>query len=1004
MSRMGSSDDWGDPRDGNGPRSGRGDPYGYDGGYDEGYDEGDYGSGGGGRRRDDDRGRVRLNSNQITQALRDAQQAQQDGQLDDAIQICEELLEGGVERADVRYFLGWLYQEADRWDEAAAQFELLLNDPDYSLSCYYALGQCARAQGNLEDAAHYFDEAVDRVNLDALTREESDQLLQLCQEAAEAHREMNDLEGAETIYSALLGFLRSQSWPDQVAEVERLMRETLGTEPPQPRRRARGTASRPAGGNIPQRGASRRPAPEQQPPSPLPAPAQASSARMPAALPPQPEPVPPPQPLGMGYSGPLPAAPVGPDVISSPAFVSGAMSGSFGAVSPGGPLPGMGALAGAAAYYSGSAPLAQPGDQLAQLIHNLGAGMNGVRSGINLLPEPQRSQVAQAVRDIENYVAHGLLTAAIEECLRVMEVAPQYLDVHLMLGEIYVRQGKIEQAIAKYAILIDTYMVNGRVDDAISTYRRILQLEPNNLTYRVKLIELLSRQGRIEEALQERMSAADSYLRLGYADRAIQEYEQALLASPNNVQVRLSYAMALMKAGRAPQAVGEYQRILQVDPSNILALGHWQIAQATGVGISPAVSMPGLAMPGGTGTTRVAALEVLARLLRGLRAERMRSYDDIVRLYIQSLESNPTNLDLRYALGMIHLTAGRQQEAVTSFQQAVQGQGLEVLARYGAAQAYLTSGDQGNALNAVRELEAAGAAARQAPVEPTVWAARPRFEGEEHLAPELEISMLLAKAYQASGQVDRMQSTLQAVKQQRPYNDEVYQALAEVSARQGDVQAALQEYAQLVRHYRTNRQVENAITVLKEMARLAPDDPAVRSELADIHVSRGLLDEGVAELRQLADIHMRRGQVKEAALVYQRMAEIDWGMGTRDEALTLLKQAIDYNPDDMGLRQQYVQYCLEVGRKADAAEQQTVLSRYYFASRHTKEAVASLQQLIGMDPRNFEAYDLLGQTYYSVGEYEQAARVYRNLAKVDPTNQMARARLQELQAVRTQMR
>ena len=121
---------------------------------------------------------------------------QQEGNLEEAVLVCEDLLDAGVDRSDVHYFLGWLYQESDRWDEAAAQFELLLDDPDYALSCFYALGQCSRALGNLEEAAHYFDEAVDRVNLDALTLEEVDQLLQLCQEAAEAHREMSDLEGA----------------------------------------------------------------------------------------------------------------------------------------------------------------------------------------------------------------------------------------------------------------------------------------------------------------------------------------------------------------------------------------------------------------------------------------------------------------------------------------------------------------------------------------------------------------------------------------------------------------------------------------------------------------------------------------------------------------------------------------------------------------------------------------------------------------------------------------
>jgi tetratricopeptide (TPR) repeat protein len=1007
MSRRGSSPDWDDARDMDGSRSGRSGPN---------------GSGRGG-------GRSRLSSSQIASALREAQQLQGEGELEGAIQLCEELVDSGVDRPDVHYFLGWLYQEADRWDDAATQFELLLNDPDYALSCYYALGQCARAQGNIEEAAHYFDEAVDRVNLDALALEESDQLLQLCQEAAEAHREMNDLEGAETVYTALLGFLRSQGWQEQVAEIERLMRETLGTEPPQPRRRRNTTASRPAGGNIPQRGGGRPRRPESmgdmdgpadddyampdpaassprqasqqmaaQAPQPQMPPA-AASAPMPAAQPVEMSPTP-------GFGGMGEAFGVGANAtFGSPGF-GGGMDASFGmggynnggmGMSGGlGPSTGLGALAGAASYYS-AVPPAVAGDHLSQLISNL-SGVGGMRSGINGLPEPQRSQVAQAVRDIENYVAHGLLTAAIEECLRVMEIAPQYLDVHLMLGEIYVRQGKIEQAIAKYAILIDTYTVNGRIDDAIATYRRILQLEPNNLTYRVKLIELLNRQGRTSEALDERLSAADSYMRLGYIDRAIQEYEQALLSSPNNTQVRLSYASALMKAGRAQQAIGEYQRVLQVDSSNTLALSQWQIALATGVGAGPAVSKPG------AGGSRVAALEVLGRLLRAMRSESMRNHDEIVRSYIQALDANPSNADLRYALGQVHLTAARQQEAVTCFQQAATAPGFEVLARYAAGQAYLLTGDAPSAASAVRELEEAAAAARRTPIDPAVWAARPRSDGEEHLAPEMEVSTLLARAYQLSGQVAQMQSTLQAVKDQRPVNSEVYQALAEVSARQGDVQSALQEYGQLVRTYRNNRQVENAVTVLKEMARLAPDDPAVRSELADIHISRGLLDEGMAELRHLADIHMRRGQLKDAAQVYQRMAEIDWGMENRNEALNLLRQAIQYSTDDMALRQQFVQYCLEVGKAPDATEQQTVIARFYFASRQTKEAVAALQQLIGMDPHNYEAYDLLGQTYYSVGEYEQAARVYRNLAKVDPTSAMARARLQELQAVRAQMR
>ena len=36
---------------------------------------------------------------------------------------------------------------------------------------------------------------------------------------------------------------------------------------------------------------------------------------------------------------------------------------------------------------------------------------------------------------------------------------------------------------------------------------------------------------------------------------------------------------------------------------------------------------------------------------------------------------------------------------------------------------------------------------------------------------------------------------------------------------------------------------------------------------------------------------------------------------------------------------------------------------------------------------------MLGQTYQSVGEYEQASRVYKNLGKVNPGNSVARERL-----------
>lgn len=596
------------------------------------------------------------------------------------------------------------------------------------------------------------------------------------------------------------------------------------------------------------------------------------------------------------------------------------------------------------------------------------------------LPDNIRLQVVQSMRDIQSYIDHGLLIPATEACLRVIDMAPQYLDIHQVLCEIYVRQGKIEQAITKYAILIDTYIVNGRVDDAISTYRRILQLEPNNLTYRVRLISLLASQGNKEDLLRERTLAAESYLRLGYMDRALTELEQALQEGPTIVPTRLNYALALQKLGRNQQAVAEYQRVLQIDPRNITALVRWHIAMITGIG-----------------TSRATTLEVLSRIRWQLRGEGLKNYDMVVREYNAAAEIYPNNADVRFALGQVHQQAGNFDQAIDAYQLAVRDSALEVVARASSAQCLLS---QGKPEAAIQQLEQALQAVRRGSkgaIDPAVWAARPREEGEEHQAPEVEISLSLAKAYERAGKQEKMQTILRQVKQKTSYQNEVYSALAEISSRQDDLDGALQEYADLARQYRSKRQVENALCVLKEMAQLAPQDPRAHAELADIYIGRGLLEEGIAELRLLADIYLRYDQFDEAGKTLGRIGNIYAEMGNAEEAFMNMRRAVELMPDDMALLREMVGYSWQIGRTKEAAEYQAVIARHYFETQQVKESVAALQQLIALDRNNYDAYDMLGQTYQSVGEFEQASRVYKNLARVNPDNPIARERLASLQ-------
>jgi len=1062
-------------------------------------------------------GRNRIPASQVTSVLKQAQAFQAQGRFNDAIDLCEQIVESGIDRPDARYFLGWLYQEQQRWEDAIRQFQLLLNDPDYALSCYYALGQCYRAKGDMRTAAVHFDEAVDRVNLDALTVEESDQLVQLCQEAAESHRLLGEQEQALTVYNALLGFLRSRGWSDKVAQVEFMLQQMQNapqpsqpTRPPAPQGNQgyampEQTMQQPLSdaatlsfnmGQMSQ--PTMPPAPQQVPPAPptqmvpvsnpnnaagelpdwltgilseadkaqmtntpvqqqnaqpvkpsvtemptmeqrvaLPAPdvtiSRPQSAPLVSNVAPVEPPAPPPaspawltedaKPAISGTRAlspeppaptpvaaqtppvipptqapiPAPSVPVQsvwqePIVAPLPVVPAPAPQSTPIEPPPASPIPTF-------TEATFAEPKQQPRRGAEDLLNQMaGLGTQDeelkhvaetVLTSTASLPENIRLQVVRSMQDIQKYINHGLLNSATEECLRVIDMAPQYLDVHQVLCEIYVRQGKVEQAITKYAILVDTYIVNGRTDDAIATYRRILQLEPNNLTYRMRLINLLASHGNKEDLLRERTQAAESYLRLGYMDRALTELEQALQESPTNVPTRLNYALALQKLGRSQQAVTEYQRVLQIDPRNLTALVRWHVSMTT----TP-------------GTSRSTILEVLSRVCWQLRGEGQKHYDIVAREYIQAADMYPDNADIIYSLGQIHQQAGNYDKAIDSYTQAMRDSVVEVLARTSAAYCFLV---QGKPEAAIQQLEQALQSVRRSPnaIDPGVWAARPREAGEEHQAPEVEISLMLAKAYERTGRPDKKESVLRQIRQARPGQDEVAPALTDISARQGDVPGALQEYTDLVKHYRNNRQTDNALGVLNEMVRLAPQDPRAHAELADIYVTRGHLEEGIAELRLLADIYLRRGQHEQASAALQRIGNIYAEIDNNEEALANLRRAVELNPTSMELLREVVSFCLQLSRTVDpsyskdAAKYQVIIARHYFDTQQVKESVAALQQLITIDRANYEAYDLLGQTYQSVGEYEQASRVYRNLAKVAPESDIARTRLAMLQELRT---
>ena len=165
----------------------------------------------------------------------------------------------------------------------------------------------------------------------------------------------------------------------------------------------------------------------------------------------------------------------------------------------------------------------------------------------------------------------GLRSVAI--CQKVVNLDPQQWAVRLKLAELYAAQQLPAEARAQYLLVADHHDKRGDVSQALGIFRRIADLEPDNLAMRLKLAGMFERQKFPEKAAEEYVRAAK-----GYADRnepatAVQHYARALELSPANLEARLRLAehhgrrqewQTVVGLLEAPAAAGELDTDLMV--------------------------------------------------------------------------------------------------------------------------------------------------------------------------------------------------------------------------------------------------------------------------------------------------------------------------------------------------------------------------------------------------------------------------------------------------------
>ncbi len=219
-----------------------------------------------------------------------------------------------------------------------------------------------------------------------------------------------------------------------------------------------------------------------------------------------------------------------------------------------------------------------------------------------------------------------------------------------------------------------------------------------------------------------------------------------------------------------------------------------------------------------------------------------------------------------------------------------------------------------------------------------------------------------------------------------PNDHSVYTRLADIYFRQGQLGEALQELNELLVTYQRTNDHERTLEILGHMAKLAPNNVAVRRKLSDMYLKLGMTDYGLTELNTLAELQLKAGLLKDAMSSYQKAADLYYTLGQHDRAIEILEKVVRIGPRDPEARQQLINAYVMSGKIKDAVESERSLAEMFVSEGRTEEAISALHQLLALSSEDAPGHHLLAKQLTALGKYGEAARLYARLVRLEPDN------------------
>jgi tetratricopeptide (TPR) repeat protein len=192
----------------------------------------------------------------------------------------------------------------------------------------------------------------------------------------------------------------------------------------------------------------------------------------------------------------------------------------------------------------------------------------------------------------QKYASQGKLAQAIAQYQEILRRDAHDQTTLMTLGDLYVQAGEIPRAVEQFERLGELFLTDGFTSKAIAIYKKIAKLQPSGTAPLERLADLYAQQGVLSEARPLYLQVAETQIRLRRTDAAVSTLRKLLEVEPENLRVQTRLADLYVSLGRTRDAAAAYlvgaqrmfdhgnaeeaerlaARALEVDPGNSVAI------------------------------------------------------------------------------------------------------------------------------------------------------------------------------------------------------------------------------------------------------------------------------------------------------------------------------------------------------------------------------------------------------------------------------------------------